>query len=443
MTRDIPSRCARSRPKRPATGFTLIEVLLSVTILSTLMGAMMSAILISRQAIDNGDSLISKTVAGREAIDEITADLQLASSVTEATATAITFTVPDRTGDDVSETIRYAWSGTPGDPLTRTFNGTTVDFVNDVHDLDFTYLLRTIHTSPEAVLLAHWKFDESSGSIATDSTGHGYDGTLVNGPTWTSGVMDGAIELDGIDDYVEVPGFPNLTTSFTMTAWVRLTATDGDQRILADDRNNAGGFAISIGDGGDGKVRFFSRGITPESLDSTSPVIGPNTWHHVAGVHDADRKKRFIYVDGVLVAEDLLAYGGSWGTDPHPTSIGGEIDGTSESVPNWRLGGKIDDVRVYGRALTAKEISGIMGATPTVHLDHPIKPRFAQGPASDALVTAEAMAFQDFTRTPNCAAVTKCRTGNRRRDAINSADAGRQQLLATRVWRTKRRIRLD
>ena len=126
---------------------------MSMVIISVLMAAMMSAILISRHGLDDGTSTAAKTIVGRQAIDEMTADLRLALSVTEATTTAVTFTVPDRTGDDVAETIRYTWSGTAGDPVIRTFNGTTVDFVDDVHDLDFTYFTRTIKAETDYRLL--------------------------------------------------------------------------------------------------------------------------------------------------------------------------------------------------------------------------------------------------------------------------------------------------
>ena len=142
-----------ARSGRSWTGLTLVEVVMSMAIISILMTAMMSAILISRRGIDDGTSNAAKMITGRQAIDEITADLRLALSVTEATTTAVTFTVPDRTGDDLAETIRYAWSGTVGDAVTRTFNGTTVDFVDDVHDLDFTFLTRTLKAEVTGKLL--------------------------------------------------------------------------------------------------------------------------------------------------------------------------------------------------------------------------------------------------------------------------------------------------
>jgi hypothetical protein len=64
-------------------------------------------------------------VAARAAADQIAADLKMALSITEQTPTAVTFTVPDRSGDGVTETIRYAWAG-PGSPVTRQCNGQPV-----------------------------------------------------------------------------------------------------------------------------------------------------------------------------------------------------------------------------------------------------------------------------------------------------------------------------
>jgi hypothetical protein len=55
-------------------------------------------------------------------------------------------------------------------------------------------------------LLAWWRFDETSGTTAKDSAGN-YDGTLINGPTWTTGIIDGALQLDGVNDCVDTGDF--------------------------------------------------------------------------------------------------------------------------------------------------------------------------------------------------------------------------------------------
>jgi len=205
--------------------------------------------------------------------------------------------------------------------------------------------------------LAWWKLNDASGLTATDSSGNGYDGTLTNmiGDEWTTGVLGDALQLDGDEDYIELTTFPDLTGNFTMAVWINATDASGDERIFADDENNLGGYALSIGDAGDGQVRFFSRNISPVSLDS-GQVITPGTWHHLVGLHDADSQQRRIYVDGQLVAEDSGSYSGIWGIDPGLAALGGEVDGTSESSENWRFDGTMDDFRVYNRVLSEDEI---------------------------------------------------------------------------------------
>ena len=51
-------------------------------------------------------------------------------------------------------------------------------------------------------LIGWWKLDEGAGTVTTDSSGNGHDGSLVSGPVWTAGVSGRALQFDGIDDYV-------------------------------------------------------------------------------------------------------------------------------------------------------------------------------------------------------------------------------------------------
>ena len=75
-------------------------------------------------------------------------------------------------------------------------------------------------------LIGYWSFDEGRGTTASDSSGNGNDGTLVNGPIWTSGEIAGALSFDGVDDYVSFASQAQSTIS--ISAWVYAQATPGN-----------------------------------------------------------------------------------------------------------------------------------------------------------------------------------------------------------------------
>ncbi len=234
-----------------------------------------------------------------------------------------------------------------------------------------------------ACLLGEWNMDESKWSGVAgeviDNSGLGHNGTAINGAsTKTSNPAVagspgtcGYGSFDGSNDYVALPGFPDLKESFTITAWIHPKRIDKDQRIFVDDDNNSKGFAFSLGDGGNGRLRFFSRGVNPISLDSPA-VISANTWYHVAVVHNLTAKTKQIFVNGVAVTA-AQTYTGTWGTDLGMASIGGETNAAgSEATSNWRFDGSIDEVRVYAKAMNAAEITTVMKETRTCSLsfDH-------------------------------------------------------------------------
>ncbi len=226
-------------------------------------------------------------------------------------------------------------------------------------------------------LLANWYMDESAwngtANEVVDSSGHGYHGTGDNAVTtggdsmsdWAIAANPGTCrygKFDGNDDYVALPGFPNLTDSFTITAWIKANIINKDQRIFADDESNSGGFAFSLGDAGDGRLRFFSRNVNPISLDSAA-VITAGSWYFVTAVHDANAETRQIYVNANPVTS-AGSYNNDWGSDNGTASIGGETDAAgSEAVSNWRFDGNIDEVRVYDKALSQAEIATVMAET--------------------------------------------------------------------------------
>ena len=284
-----------------------------------------------------------------------------------------------------------SWNFTP--VTARLFRLHTTDNFGD------TYTGATeigLETSLTCEALAVWHLDETSWNIVNDSSGNGYTGAASNGPitSYDDPVVPNSPGtcrygvFDGQDDYLSFPTLPDLTGSFTIAAWIRPNRITGDQRIFADDRNNSGGFAFSLGDGGAGRLRFFSRRVSPVSLDSPA-VITTGAWQFVAVVHDVVNRTRSIYLNGGLTPVAQGAYTGTWGTDPGPASVGGEVDGTSEGVPRWRFDGEIDEVTIFQRPLSGAELAALRNQTHIcASYEDPNQPAFGfncVAPAGDAV----------------------------------------------------------
>jgi len=63
-------------------------------------------------------------------------------------------------------------------------------------------IANTTEAQDDPNLIGWWKLDETSGTVAADSSGYGNDGTVVGGGPWVSGYIDGALDFDGDDAWV-------------------------------------------------------------------------------------------------------------------------------------------------------------------------------------------------------------------------------------------------
>ena len=126
-------------------GFTLVELVLSLAIMSILMTGLASAIIIASHALPSDDSPSHVVVKASEVADQIAEELRSALWIRERTATSVEFAVPDRDANGTAERVRYAWSGTAGDALTRQYNGgTVVEISESVQEFDLGYELETV-----------------------------------------------------------------------------------------------------------------------------------------------------------------------------------------------------------------------------------------------------------------------------------------------------------
>lgn len=151
------------RPVRRA-GFTLLELIVSLSMMSVLMIGIGSALVIASRALPSEEHPLTAQVHAAQVVDMLVGDLLCAQSVPASSDKAITLTVADRNHDDVPEQLRYAWSGTPGDPLVRSINGGTDEtLVSGVSNFTLTYDLRVEeqeqsanpNESAESLLFSH------------------------------------------------------------------------------------------------------------------------------------------------------------------------------------------------------------------------------------------------------------------------------------------------
>jgi hypothetical protein len=209
----------------------------------------------------------------------------------------------------------------------------------------------TAGTDPS--LAGWWRLDEGSDNLANDSSGNGNLGVIQGTPTWVPGILDGALQFNGTDCYVNCGNGPSLQmqNQITMAFWIKtpgftrnwaaiITKGDASWRMS---RSSETGNSVHMGIGG-------TTTVGNPWFDASKP-IADNAWHHIAGVYDGTTAR--IYIDGVESASREAT--GQLATNSNNVLIGENEGGTGRL-----LSGTLDDVRIYSRGLAAEEILTVM-----------------------------------------------------------------------------------
>ncbi len=198
------------------SGSTLAEMMVALVSASALMVGTASAIFVAVQGTDTSNTPTSATIDGSVALNDVLSELEFALSFSEQSATAITFTVPDRDGDSNPETIRYAWSGTPGDPLTRQYNGgTAANVAVNVHVFqhDLPPLMPNLLSNADMEAgVANWEAIPGASILIQSSPVHSGSGALE---AWQGGPSDNAGARQNVTSQL-VNG-----TRYKISAWLR------------------------------------------------------------------------------------------------------------------------------------------------------------------------------------------------------------------------------
>ena len=217
-------------------------------------------------------------------------------------------------------------------------------------------------------LVGAWNFDEGSGTVATDSSGNGLNGTIVDA-TWDTGIQGSALLFNGTSSYVNIDGFkginadrtdPNfpIQNPFTVAKWIKTSVGEGSMLTWG---TNAGrqrlGWRLN-----ENTLRIEHQA---GALRGNTPV-NDDEWHHVALVVSEGANltppATLLYLDG----QPDSTFQGSG----NPFELMANVDariGMSAPRGDRFFTGLIDEVVIYDRALTGEELLWLADRTTPIH----------------------------------------------------------------------------
>ncbi len=211
-----------------------------------------------------------------------------------------------------------------------------------------------------------WNFDNGTGTIAYDTSGYGNNGTINNGayfststPYSTVGAGTGRYSLyfDGADDYVSVPHntIINPVSQLTISAWVKLNQPSSGWNtwpsvVVKRTGGSNTGYSLRFDQVSSKLMSIVGNGASTNTITSNKADWVANVWYYIVAVWDLPGGKSYIYVNG---SQDVTL-------STNIASISGETRdlhiGSDNGNPTSAIQGLIDDVRIYGTALSAMEI---------------------------------------------------------------------------------------
>lgn len=251
------------------------------------------------------------------------------------------------TGDfGIAETVN-AWDGVVADA--RLYNRAL-----SAEEVSHIYQLGAVNTATppderDANALSRWAFDDRSDPTTAIDSWSTNDGT-VNNSTYTDRSIDGlAAEFNGTDAYIEAPSLGlDSSTPFSISAWVYRDA-GGTAHSFLSKGTSSGHYQFYVqGAGPADTFEFFVGSSTNGIQPNTTTTIPAGTWKHCVGTYDPSGPTAEVYINGVKEDEETGAVDEFGGTES--TIIGARYDLSQFHD------GELDDVRVYDKVLTRKEI---------------------------------------------------------------------------------------
>ncbi len=227
-----------------------------------------------------------------------------------------------------------------------------------------------IGTFGEAVeidgMVLYLSFDEGAGDITRDLSGNANNGSIIGGANWVQGKDGKALELDGEDDYIQVPydDIFNITDAITLSVWIKPSLPfDPPWKAIINNREFGaeGSYLLQTSriNGGSERVAEFALRLPGgyTYMRAITLLTSDDFWH-IAATYDEESSQMRIYVNGDLEENATPNRAASGAIDP--SSQDGIFIGKDYGIdsPNW-FGGIVDEVAIYNRALTEEQVKDL------------------------------------------------------------------------------------
>jgi hypothetical protein len=227
----------------------------------------------------------------------------------------------------------------------------------------------TLHADLADGLVAYYNFDDGTGLALAEITGTATAGELFEFPEddsqWVAGQIGGALEFDGVDDFVIVPEYPLAETSFTVSIWGNAdTAPTWGTLVKNWGQNVVGQFHLGLGPGEADTLNVFITQGDGGAFNAGTDLdpIELETWEHYAFVANAATETVKLYRNGEAVDEQ--GYDGAFTATPVNQALGigvktNDIGDFADPANPGYWDGKLDDLGLWHRALSDEEIQQI------------------------------------------------------------------------------------
>ncbi|RJR27994.1 hypothetical protein C4561_00620 [candidate division WWE3 bacterium] len=262
-----------------------------------------------------------------------------------------------------SDATSNPWAGTLDElvfyPYERTADQIATDLLGTQAGVNFGNINNDVATDG---LVGYWKMNESAADSCTggvndscDSSGNNHDGAWAGNVGATSGKHGRGTSNDGTGDYISVTQTSalNFGDDFTVSLWMNTTTNNtnivNDSFISKDLGGCGSGVSDWFANVRSGNVYFWTSGSACTTAISATDV-NDGVWHHVVLTREKSTGSHRIYIDGLL---DNEAFGNT-GSVANTTDL---IIGSLSASTSDTFLGNLDEVRVYNRLLSQREVN--------------------------------------------------------------------------------------